>query len=353
MKKQGWDILVVGAGPAGTSAALSAAQAGMRVLVVERKSVVGSPVRCAEYIPQPLLGDVQVGSDFVIQRVRGMRTVLPGGEEKTTPAPGFMIRRDLFDRALCEAAQAAGAGLMLSARVVSQEGERVVLKKRGGGRAEIRAHVIIGADGPHSTVGRWIGSVNRNLISALQVRVPLTTPMDCTEVHFQKAFYRGYGWLFPKGETANVGLGMKRNPGCGASLPTTLNRFVAQLTGEGKVRNEPLGITAGWIPAEPLRNMVTGRVMLAGDAAGQTHPITGAGVFQAVTGGRMAGRWAASAVEHGDLGLLHGYEEEWRDLFGESHGRAFRRRQLLEREWERLDEVVKSCWVAFREYYCE
>jgi len=185
----------------------------------------------------------------------------------------------------------------------------------------------------------------------VQVRVPLVNPMDFTEVYFQKSFYGGYGWLFPRGREANVGLGMKRVSRGEVRLSEALDRFVAELEEKGRVKNQPVGRTAGWIPAEPLRRVVQGPFMLVGDAAGHTHPITGAGVFQAVTGGAMAGRWAVRSLKKHDPDLLTGYEEEWRDLFAESHERGFRKRQFLEKEWGRLGEVVKCCWVAFREYY--
>jgi digeranylgeranylglycerophospholipid reductase len=319
--------------------------------MVERKPAVGTPVRCAEYIPAPLLGEVNLGRDFVVQGVRGMRTILPDGEEKTIRTPGFMIARDLFDQALCRAARDAGAGLLLDTRVISWKDGRVLVRQRRGDLAEIRARVVIGADGPHTTVGRWIGSVNRSLIPAAQVRVPLVNPTDFTEVYFQGSFYGGYGWLFPRGKEANVGLGVKRVSRGEVRLSEALDRFVVQLEERGRVTNQPLSRTAGWIPAEPLRRVVHGPFMLVGDAAGHTHPITGAGVFQAVTGGKMAGRWAARSLQKQDQNLLKGYEEEWRDLFAESHERGFRKRQLLEKEWGRLNEVVKCCWVAFQEYY--
>jgi flavin-dependent dehydrogenase len=91
--------------------------------------------------------------------------------------------------------------------------------------------------------------------------------------------------------------------------------------------------------------------MLAGDAAGHTHPITGAGIVQAVTGGRMAGKWAARAVESGDLSYLSGYESEWLELFGDTLERGFERRRLLESKWDRLEEIFKYCWVTFKEYH--
>jgi len=91
MKKHACHILVVGAGPAGTCAAARAAREGLKVIVVERRAIVGVPIRCAEYIPAPLMGELDVDRQFVVQSVRGMRTMLPGGEVRETRAPGFMI----------------------------------------------------------------------------------------------------------------------------------------------------------------------------------------------------------------------------------------------------------------------
>lgn len=351
MKTHKRDILVVGAGPAGSSAAMTAARSGARVLMVERKAIVGSPVRCAEHIPGPLLKEVNLGRRFVVQPVQGMRTILPGGEIRETRAPGFIIRRDLFDQTLAGEAETAGAEILLSGRVVSKNGNQVILKQDNGLFSKIKAGVIIGADGPRSTVGRWIGSINRSLIPAVQVRVPLVRAMEFTEVYFDKEIYGGYGWLFPKGSVANVGLGMKKREGNYEPIGHVLKQFVSRLAEAGKIKGEILGNIAGWIPVEPLMKTTHENILLVGDAAGQTNAITGAGVFQAVMCGCMAGKWAALAVESGDLNLLSEYEREWRDLFGETLERAFKRRQLLEQEWDRLDEIIKYCWIAYREYY--
>ena len=99
--------------------------------------------------------------------------------------------------------------------------------------------------------------------------------------------------------------------------------------------------------------MTRDNVLLVGDAAGHTHPVTGAGVSQAVIGGRMAGRWAARAAETGDLSLLGAYEEEWSEWFGEVQERANKRRKSLEKNWDRLASAVRTSWVAFREYYAD
>jgi digeranylgeranylglycerophospholipid reductase len=348
------DILVVGAGPAGSSAARAAASRGLDVLVVERRGTIGVPVHCAEFIPAPLLGEIGPARDFVVQSVRGMKTILPDGGTEVMRAPGVMIRRDLFDQSLARAAEGEGARVLAATRVLRMEEGAVVVRSKGEAEEErVTARVIIGADGPCSTVGRWIGSENRNLIPAAQWRVPLTSPMEHTEVHFHEGFYGGYGWIFPVGREANVGVGKKRKNKHDERIGEVLESFVSRLAEEGKVEPRPLRTTAGWIPAEPARKVTEGNVLLVGDAAGHTHPITGAGVSQAVIGGRMAGKWAARAVENADLSLLGEYEEEWRELFGEAQERAHRRRKSLEENWDHLETAVKTSWIAFREYYAD
>jgi digeranylgeranylglycerophospholipid reductase len=348
-----YDLLVVGAGPAGCAAAFEAAKADLCVLVVERKSTVGVPVRCAEYVPAPLIGELGLGRTFVVQSVKGMKTILPDGEVKETLSPGFTVRRDLLDQTMASAAREAGTTFQLATRVVSRHGETVRLRQRGGQEMVVKAKVVVGADGPHTLVGRWVGSVNRDLIPAVQVRLPLPHSLDFTEVYFDPAFYGGYGWLFPRGEEANVGIGMRLANPRGPSLVRVLKGFIERLCREGKVASRPLGWFAGWIPVGPPRRATFGDTMLVGDAAGHTHPITGAGMFQAVTGGRMAGKWAAEAVKTGDMGALSQYEAEWRDLLEETLERGYRRRLELERDWHMLPKIIKGCWVAFREYYAK
>jgi len=351
MKTLTCDILVVGAGPAGTSAAREAALKGADVIVVERRAVVGVPVQCAEYIPAPLLGELCLPSDFVVQPLRGMKTFLNGRIVQEIAAPGYTIHRDAFDQALAEEARKAGAEILLSTRALSRAGSEVIIRKNGASSSKVRAKVIIGADGPHSKVAGWIGSINRNLIPAVQVKVRLDHPMEFTEVFFDDRIYGGYGWLFPKGGEANVGVGMKKHLDSSRELGKRLVDLLSLLAGAGKIKGKLPGITAGWIPAEAPRAIHGENILLAGDAAGHTHPITGAGIPQAVIGGRMAGKWAADATVSGDMSLLANYESEWTELFGETLERGFSRRQLLERNWDRLEEIIKRCWVTFREYY--
>ncbi len=348
------DVLVVGGGPAGSSAALAAAREGARVVVVDRRRVIGVPVQCAEFIPAMLLGETAVDRDVLVQPIRAMKTFLPGCRPEEMPAPGYTIRRDRFDQHLAASAEQAGARVLLSTAAVERRDARtVVLRHKSGGRRLLKARIIIGADGPRSTVAKWAGVVRRNLIPAVQARVALAQPMDVTEVYLEPAFRAGYGWLFPKGREANAGVGFKPLRGADPSPGRLLTLFLERLKADGKIKGPVISYQAGWIPVEPARTSVFGNTLLVGDAAGQTHPITGAGIFSAVTCGRMAGRWAARAVREKDLGWLQRYEDEWRDLLGDALERASRRRCFMEANWARFDEIVTSTWIAYRDYYAE
>ena len=345
------DILIVGAGPAGSSAARVAAKAGADVVLVDRRERVGVPVQCAEYIPAWTPGDLDLGRSYVVQSIRGMRTYLPDGDIKETMSPGFTIDRARFDQVLARDAETAGARLLLSTAALGLEGDSVLIRRESGDRCRVKATVIIGADGPRSLVAQWMGTGSKELIPGVQASISLTQPKAYAEVYFDPRLFGGYGWLFPKAKVANVGLAAKRRKDQSASLSVLLMEFLDRLAREGKVSGRPHSYTAGWIPTAPVKHIVCGNMMLVGDAAGHTHPITGAGVFAAITGGAMAGKAAATAISADNMALLQLYETKFQDLFGSTLQRGTRRRQVLETQWADLDRIIRSCWIAFREYY--
>ena len=147
------DILIVGGGPAGSSAALAAASRGLRVLVAERRAAIGVPVQCAEYIPAALLSELVFKPASIVQQTAGMWTVLPNGEKKYTRAPGFTIDRDRFDRQLAAAARDAGVTYLMSTYALNYtEGTVTLGQRKSSRRLNLQPKVIIGADGPFSTV---------------------------------------------------------------------------------------------------------------------------------------------------------------------------------------------------------
>ncbi|HID61806.1 MAG TPA: NAD(P)/FAD-dependent oxidoreductase [Anaerolineae bacterium] len=344
-----YDVVVVGAGPAGSCSALAAAEAGARVLLLDKKREVGVPVQCAEYVPRQLAAHVPWSHRCVAQQIALMRTHLPDGQSVETPSPGYVIDRALFDKTLAAAARRAGADLLLRARAAERTARGLVIRQ-GAEEFEVEAKIIVGADGPRSTVGRWIGQVNRQLVIAAQCQVVLEQPLEATQVYFDPYYPGGYGWLFPKGQVANVGVGVglrfKRDPR--EALGHLLDRL--------KINPQAvIGYTGGLIPSGgPPERTWEENIILVGDAAGQTHPITGAGVAHACLCGQLAGKAAARAALHSDLSLLGEYEQEWRDFLGGILAHALARRRELDKSWSdepvALARALRENWVAFPAY---
>lgn len=344
-----FDVLVVGAGPGGSTAARVAAEAGARVLLVEKRPIIGLPVQCAEYIPAQIVGYVPLPERCIAQRIRTLRTHLPNGETVETPAAGYVLDRAAFDKSLAVAAHRAGAEVWPGARAMERT-EKGILVRRGGHTTEIECRVIVGADGPRSTVGRWIGQVNTEFLDGLQVEVVLPTPQNFTEVYFDSAYRGGYGWLFPKGETANVGVGVNR--AMGGDPRQALDHLLERLEiGPGAI----LSRTAGPAPSGgTVARLRVGNALLVGDAAGHTHPVTGAGIFSAIASGALAGEAAAKAIKSNNLTALDDYEREWVAFMAGPLRHALSKRRYLDEHWSddavSLSGVVRETWVAFKAY---
>lgn len=341
------DIVVVGAGPSGSMAALVAASAGAEVILLDQRRQIGSPVQCAEYVPWQLAAHVPWSAEYVAQRVSSMRTQLPDGQVVETPSRGYMIHRELFDQHLALAAQEAGAWLLLRTKALETT-SKGLLARQGGREFEIEARVIVGADGAHSTVGGWIGQANKELIAAAQCTIILDRQIESTQIYFDPRYVGGYGWFFPKGETANVGVGLKRGYHPKEALEHLLSRL--QIGQEAII-----GYTGGLIPTGgPLECTWQTNIILVGDAAGQTHPLTGAGVANACLCGRLAGQAAARAALRGDLSLLEDYEREWRNFLGRVLAHAAAKRHLLNEHWSgdpmALSLALRQAWVTFPAY---
>jgi geranylgeranyl reductase family protein len=353
---EGWDVLVVGAGPAGSAAGIAAASEGARVLVVDRRETIGSPVQCAEFLPRQVVLDLKLPSEAIAQDVERTRTFLMGEEASVRRNPGCILNRDVADTILARRAVDAGAELWKYTRVIDielrSEGRHAVSVYRPDGPSVLHASVVIGADGPRSTVGESLGVVNDTMVVAHQVTAPLSEPLDDTEVYLDPTFPGGYAWLFPKGDRANVGVGVDAS--MGASPKAAMSTFMNAL---GDRIGEPMRSTGGLIPVGGVLPMMKDRVLLAGDAAGHTHPITGGGIHQATVAGRLAGE-AAAAFAAGDEGALEAYEPAFLDLFGLHLGRALERRRELLVAWPRaMDDpgtfarLARRGWIGFKEFY--
>ena len=213
--------------------------------------------------------------------------------------------------------------------------------------------MLIAADGPHSTVARLLGLPPLPTVNTRQYTVPLLRPFSDTDIWLSPAYPGGYAWLFPKGDRANLGLGMDEQVDTDMKAP--LDALHRALVAGGRVGAEILARTGGAIPVGGLREpLASGSVLLVGDAAGLTHPVTGAGIAAAVASGEAAAAAARAHVD-GMASALSAYAEDMADQFGESLARAVARRAELARIRHTAvandDSAHRRGWIAFDEYY--
>lgn len=348
------DVLVIGLGPAGSSAAALAAEAGLRVLGVERNRRIGEPVQCAEFVPMPM-GRYAHGEGVLHQHITGMKTYLPSAAVEVSSFPGLMIDRAAFDRAIAMRARDAGAELREATRLESLDtAAHTATIRSDAGSEQITYRALVAADGPHSRVAECLQLLPLRIVHTRQYTVPLLRAYDDTDIWVTDEFPGGYGWLFPKGRLANLGMGADKR--FEVNLKEPLDRLHAQLAAQGLVGEEIVGRTGGAIPVGGLREqLVVGDVLFVGDAAGLTHPITGAGIPAAVVSGERAGEAIAQWLEAGEREALDDFEEDVRDQFEGTLLRAVERRDFLDTCWRtqkaQQDTTMRRGWIAFDEYF--
>jgi digeranylgeranylglycerophospholipid reductase len=365
-------VLVVGAGPAGSSAAAAAARHGAVTLLVEAKSRIGEQPHCGEFVPKELFVECGLDRGSVVQAVEAMETLIVDLSEDAMskaassgrtaragtlvrdrveqPSPGYLVDRPRFDRELAREAAAVGAQVFSSVRLVGRDGGAWLVRREG---RELRVHArfVIAADGAVSSVAAALGEPAPEVIRGVQVEAPLDRPMNKTCVFLSRDFVGGYGWLFPKGSVANVGLGVVSRRDVSPSA--LLDRLVEWLVSLGVIRRGVLARSSGVIPVSgPRERLVRGNVIFCGDAAGLTHPVTGAGIAQAVVSGAHAGRAAGLALRSGGHEPVDSYEKE---MLGRYRGvlmHALSKRRLMNRLWDAADfrSTCEQTWIGFRGY---
>lgn len=326
-----WQIVVIGAGPAGLAAARTAAEMGASVLVVEEHARVGTPVQCAGFLPQPhelegLLSissieeELSIVSRAKVNTTSLQRIVAPDGTSKQFEVDGLVLDRARMDELLAKSAARAGAEVLPAARLehLVSEGSGCVLTLDVRGGCEcVEAQVVIGADGPLSKVASQSGLVRhrskRDLSFCLyEVRDGVEVEPDVVEMYFGRRFAPGgYGWVIPhSAHRANVGVGSRLIHG--SCVRSRLHTFVhsshaSPKLGEGRAVARGGGIVPCGMPPKCT---CTDAVLIAGDAASHVVSTTGGGIPLALAAGRLAGVCAAEHVLHGRE--LCEYEQLWR-----------------------------------------
>jgi digeranylgeranylglycerophospholipid reductase len=308
-----FDVAVVGGGPAGALAARAAAERGARTVLVDHRREIGQPVQCGEFLPTPVeLSDLfdcpaviaaayDVPSNSILRETRWMSCVSPFGRTYRFPLGGYTVSRRAFDKALVARAEGAGAEVRFPCGVTGVSDDELTCSDGG----TIRARVIVGADGPTSTVGHAVGFRPRRTMFRM-ITATVDGPLDDSiTLYFGRAAPHGYAWRFPRAHDANVGLGVAHLP-ASTSLGQLLERF-AERERLGPIRER----TPWWVPiGPPPESLVVGRALFAGDAANLVMATNGGGIPSALVSGWLAGTAAAAHVRDG--APLAEYDRAWR-----------------------------------------
>lgn len=330
------DVLVIGAGPAGSSAAKHAALGGANVILIEKKSEIGAPKRCAEGVSKNGLEKLGIEPNprFIAKELDGVRLVSPNGtnvwltsEEIELPEAGYILERKVFDKFMAMDAARAGAQIKIKtlAKALRKDGDSIIVTCESmGNEFEIKANIIIGADGPESHVGRWAGlrtgTKAVNMESGIQYEM---VGMDFERENVIEFFFGsvapgGYAWIFPKGDDiANVGLAVIASKAEKTAIEY-LDDFVANCPATKNAQAVELNVGGDPVGGMPKR-IYDDNILVCGDAAGQVNPLTGGGIISGMTGGMYAGKVAAEAIADGDYSAtrLKQYDEEVRADIGE------------------------------------
>lgn len=328
--KNNYDIIVVGAGPAGSMAARFAAEKGVSVLMLEKDRDVGYPVRCGEAISKAGVEEFITSDEkWIASHISKFSLNSPDGTEAIIEFDdaGYVLERRIFDYALAKTAASAGAEILTRAYVngLIFEDDKVcgVKYEFRGEQKELRSKIVIGADGVESRVGRWAGLKTftdfRNMECCAQITASNIKVDENTLYFYFGENYApgGYFWIFPKGNnTANVGLGVSGMVGKKRSALSYLTNFMTNNYPEAPV----LTSIAGGVPsAITLEKISAPGIMLVGDAARQVNPLSGGGIASGMIGGSIAGRIAGEAVNGNNLDHILTYDKEWHDRLGKRH----------------------------------
>ncbi len=355
------DVVVVGAGPSGCSAAKFAAEKGLEVVVLEKKREVGVPSPCAGYVSKQVSRYFKVDERCRQQDVENMRTFFPSGKSQLAPAKGWIVERMLFDRFLAVQAARAGARFSMHSKVVDVEQNGAgcgVVYQKGGKTVKIKAKVIVGADGVLSGVARLAGlASNRDVAVCPQyemVNVKLDDPAT-VETYFDRDYAPGsYVWIYPTGkDSAKVGLGITNAP-AGQKPASFLDRFIYEHPAARKkfIDATPISSIVGMLPINGLLEKI-GRdnVLLVGDAAGMTDPISGAGISTGIIAGKIAAEEIYKGIENSDY---EGYERRVRKLLGPRLERSLKKRKIVDEAYgsnESLEKALPGTWITFKEFW--
>ncbi len=349
--EESYDIIVIGAGPAGSTAATYAAQRGMSVLLVDKKKDIGVPLQCGGFLPhietlQELIPSAELPftleeypSSCIHATTSFQRFIAPNGISKGFEVQGDALDRRRFDKHLASVAAKTGAHLLIATNVLEVNRTEVTMDGAFG-RYEVQGKVIIGADGPNSIVAASNGMVREpdtmGTSTAFEYELSgVDVDKEAVEMYFGKDYVPGgYAWIISQGgDRANIGVGIREalfaEHMCARDY---LNRFMCEhpIASEKLKEGNIISVISGLVPVGGApRVTATKDTLIAGDAAGHLIATNGGGISTAMVGGKLAGESAADFLE--GKCRLEEYDRRWRAQMGLEIRTAVRVRKLMDR----------------------
>jgi geranylgeranyl reductase len=346
-----FDVVVVGGGPSGATAATDLARAGLKVCLLDR---AGRIKPCGGAVPPKLIEEFEIPESLLVAKVNAARMISPASVAVDMPIEGGyvgMVDREVFDAWLRERAVRSGVDLRQGTfkkvvRDAAAEAGVQYQTKAEQSTVTLRTRVIIGADGAMSAVAKQCvpGADKIRYVAAYHEIVRLPADGDAVPASRCDVYYQGnlspdfYAWIFPHGTTASIGVGSARK---GFSL----RHAVGQLrSANGSNGFETVRCEGAPIPMKPLKRWDNGRdVVLAGDASGVVAPASGEGIYYAMLGGRLAADAAQRFLQTGDARALRNARRE----FMRAHGMVFWVLGIMQRFWyssdKRRERFVSIC----------
>jgi len=405
------DVLIIGGGPAGSSLSYYLASNGVKVILAEKKKNIDTPVRCAEFVPANIAGLFDFKIYGINNQIDFMDTFLDC-EARTkgfeiifqTKSPGFILDRDYFVKDIVRRFEKFGGKLIISLKAIKAQSEKsynpnstfynsmqqgnyanpsiynknsfsavpedfiitTFLNKNTKAIFNVKSKVVVGADGPLSFVGRLTGSINSSFIIAMQENLKIRDGKpNHLKIFFSPYIKCGYGWIFPKTDSINLGIGI--------DCPTTDLKRIFELfknhlqtsgilkrdnirgslyRNDGKKKITGLITTSGIV-----KKPVCGNFILIGDAAGLCNPTTGAGIFNAVYSAKLASEIIIKSLKNNDLKMLNEIKEIYIKEFRKSIYRGTKKRAYMKQNWQNkmlpFSVLIRNTWVAYKDYWRE
>lgn len=311
------DVVIVGAGPIGLTAARAASQQGARVLVLEQRADPGASSSCTGLVSPRTLPTLDTSERSVLRRIFAVTVHFPGGKTislRSQQAKALVIRRELLEQELLERAVETGVQVLFDHRAVSATRGSITVKHRTKSHV-VHGTMVVGSDGPFSRVARWFGlSPPPAIVHTAQAELacrPLGAP-DSVDIFLGQSTAPGFfAWSVPAEDgVLRVGVGVLPPHRPAPYLDGLVQRFFPSARSTSR--------TAGWIPVAPASRIVAPGLLLVGDSAGQTKPLSGGGLYTGGLCARAAGETAAAIVgsSETEAALRAKYVARCRDAIG-------------------------------------